>query len=50
MRDANIPLETQWTDIDLFHALRDFTTDPITFPLEEVIELITELVISFLCN
>ncbi|KAJ7759844.1 glycosyl hydrolases family 31-domain-containing protein [Mycena olivaceomarginata] len=43
MRDANIPLETQWTDIDLFHALRDFTTDPITFPLEEVIELITEL-------
>ncbi|KAJ7439652.1 glycoside hydrolase family 31 protein [Mycena latifolia] len=43
MRDANIPLETQWTDIDLFHAFRDFTTDPITFPLEEVIELITEL-------
>ncbi|KAJ7807951.1 glycosyl hydrolases family 31-domain-containing protein, partial [Mycena leptocephala] len=43
MRDANIPLETQWTDIDLFHAFRDFTTDPITFPLDEVIELITQL-------
>ncbi|KAF7334797.1 Glycoside hydrolase family 31 protein [Mycena sanguinolenta] len=43
MRDANIPLETQWTDIDLFHAFRDFTTDPITFPLGEVVELITQL-------
>ncbi|KAJ7441544.1 glycoside hydrolase family 31 protein [Mycena latifolia] len=43
MRDADIPLETQWTDIDLFYAFRDFTTDPITFPLDEVIELITQL-------
>ncbi|KAF7376773.1 Glycoside hydrolase family 31 protein [Mycena sanguinolenta] len=43
MRDANIPLETQWTDIDLFHAFRDFTTDPVTFPLGEVVELITQL-------
>ncbi|KAJ7680135.1 glycoside hydrolase family 31 protein [Mycena rosella] len=43
MRDANIPLETQWTDIDLLHAFRDFTTDPITFPLDEVVELITQL-------
>ncbi|KAJ7191329.1 glycosyl hydrolases family 31-domain-containing protein [Mycena pura] len=43
MRDANIPLETQWTDIDLFHAFRDFTTDPVTFPLDEVVALITQL-------
>ncbi|KAF7362662.1 Glycoside hydrolase family 31 protein [Mycena venus] len=43
MRDANIPLETQWTDIDLFHAFRDFTTDPITFPLDEVTEFINQL-------
>ncbi|KAJ7680118.1 glycosyl hydrolases family 31-domain-containing protein [Mycena rosella] len=43
MRDANIPLEMQWTDIDLLHAFRDFTTDPITFPLDEVIEVINQL-------
>ncbi|KIJ64020.1 glycoside hydrolase family 31 protein [Hydnomerulius pinastri MD-312] len=36
MRAANIPLEVQWTDIDLYHAYRDFTTDPVSFPPEEV--------------
>lgn len=33
-----------WNDIDLYHAVRDFTTDPVTFPGEEVRSFIRELV------
>ncbi|KAH7909433.1 glycoside hydrolase family 31 protein [Hygrophoropsis aurantiaca] len=43
MRAANIPLETQWNDIDLYHAYRDFTTDPVSFPGDEMREFIQEL-------
>ncbi|KAJ7578612.1 glycosyl hydrolases family 31-domain-containing protein [Mycena floridula] len=43
MREANIPLEVMWNDIDLYHAVRDFTTDPVTFPAEEVRSFIREL-------
>ncbi|KAJ7627419.1 glycosyl hydrolases family 31-domain-containing protein [Roridomyces roridus] len=43
MRQENIPLETMWDDIDLYHALRDFTADPVSFPLEDMREFITEL-------
>ncbi|EJD04630.1 uncharacterized protein FOMMEDRAFT_19850 [Fomitiporia mediterranea MF3/22] len=43
MREANIPLEVQWNDIDLYHAFRDFTTDPVSFPTEEVRAFIQEL-------
>ncbi|KAK7045115.1 glycoside hydrolase family 31 protein [Favolaschia claudopus] len=43
MREKGIPLETQWTDIDLYHAYRDFTTDPVTWPLEQVADFIREL-------
>ncbi|OCH87271.1 hypothetical protein OBBRIDRAFT_736445 [Obba rivulosa] len=43
MRAAGIPLEVMWNDIDLYHAVRDFTTDPVTFPAEEVRALIQEL-------
>lgn len=32
----NIPLDTQWNDIDIFDEYRDFTTDPVHFPVEEV--------------
>ncbi|KAG9311232.1 glycoside hydrolase family 31 protein [Chiua virens] len=45
MRAANIPLEVQWNDIDLYHAYRDFTTDPVRFPAEEVYQLIEQLYI-----
>jgi len=33
-----------WNDIDLYHAFRDFTTDPISFPADEVKAFIAELV------
>lgn len=32
MRAANIPLETQWSDIDIYDALRDFTVSPSSHP------------------
>ena len=44
MREADIPLEVMWNDIDLYHALRDFTTDPVSFPAAEVSAFIAELV------
>jgi len=36
-----------WNDIDLYHAYRDFTTDPNSFPLDEVRKFIAELVSFF---
>ncbi|EIW75838.1 glycoside hydrolase family 31 protein [Coniophora puteana RWD-64-598 SS2] len=43
MREANIPLETQWNDIDLYHDFRDFTSDPVSFPGDEMRDFIVEL-------
>ncbi|KAJ7896486.1 glycosyl hydrolases family 31-domain-containing protein [Mycena leptocephala] len=43
MRAANIPLEVMWNDIDLYHAFRDFTADPVSFPAEEMRTFIREL-------
>ncbi|KAG6827387.1 hypothetical protein H0H92_011985 [Tricholoma furcatifolium] len=43
MREANIPLEVMWSDIDLYHAYRDFTTDPVSFPVEDLHTFIEEL-------
>jgi hypothetical protein len=34
----------QWSDIDLYHAYRDFTTDPVSFPADELRAFIQELV------
>jgi hypothetical protein len=33
-----------WNDIDLYHAFRDFTTDPVSFPIDDVKALIDNLV------
>ncbi|EKM60281.1 glycoside hydrolase family 31 protein [Phanerochaete carnosa HHB-10118-sp] len=43
MRDADIPLEVMWNDINLYHAVRDFTADPVSFPPEEMRTFIREL-------
>ncbi|CAA7262383.1 unnamed protein product [Cyclocybe aegerita] len=43
MREANIPLEVMWNDIDLYHAVRDFTSDPVSYPGDKVREFIREL-------
>ncbi|KAI5118349.1 hypothetical protein M0805_009152 [Coniferiporia weirii] len=43
MRNANIPLEVMWNDIDLYHAFRDFTTDPVSFPGEDMRAFIQQL-------
>ncbi|TFK70865.1 hypothetical protein BDN72DRAFT_896086 [Pluteus cervinus] len=43
MRAANIPLEVMWNDIDMYHAVRDFTTDPVTFPESDMKAFMSEL-------
>ncbi|TFK48006.1 hypothetical protein OE88DRAFT_1665015 [Heliocybe sulcata] len=43
MREAGIPLEVMWNDIDLYLAYRDFTSDPVSFPGEEMRAFIQEL-------
>ncbi|KDQ51365.1 glycoside hydrolase family 31 protein [Jaapia argillacea MUCL 33604] len=43
MRNAGIPLEVMWNDIDLYHAVRDFTSDPVSFPGDEMRAFIEEL-------
>ncbi|KAF8629789.1 hypothetical protein AX17_005568 [Amanita inopinata Kibby_2008] len=43
MREANVPLEVMWNDIDLYHAHRDFTTDPVSFPVDGMRAFIRDL-------
>lgn len=33
-----------WNDIDMYHAFRDFTVDPVSFAAEDMKSFIAELV------
>ncbi|KZV94354.1 glycoside hydrolase family 31 protein, partial [Exidia glandulosa HHB12029] len=43
MREANIPLEVQWVDIDFYDGHRVFTSDPQNFPMDSVKQFISDL-------
>jgi alpha-glucosidase (family GH31 glycosyl hydrolase) len=40
---AEIPLDTQWMDIDYMQNYRDFTTDSVNFPTAEVGKFVDNL-------
>jgi alpha-D-xyloside xylohydrolase len=42
-KDAKIPLDTQWMDIDYMEAYRDFTTDSSNFPAAETKKFVDQL-------
>ena len=44
MSHINHPSSVIWNDLDLYDNYRDFTTDPATFPAEEVRNFISALV------
>ncbi len=41
--EANIPLETMWTDIDYMDRRRIFTVDPDYFPMDRMREIVEYL-------
>ena len=43
MREADIPLEVQWNDIDYMQEFRDFTTDPKRFEQKEFADFVRSL-------
>jgi len=42
-READIPLEAMWIDIDYMDAYMDWTFDPVNYPVSEVAAFVDEL-------
>ncbi|KAK7679938.1 hypothetical protein QCA50_016884 [Cerrena zonata] len=43
MREANVPLEVMWNDLDMYLSRRDFTNDPVSFPIEDIKAFMNDL-------
>lgn len=43
-QSLTIPGEAMWNDIDVYHSLRDFTSDPISYPGDQMRDFIRNLV------